>query len=72
MAQENWHLHVTPSPECVVRLTNMGPERPGGNRFKLEALTVRPGDYDMGEGMHRSGSEHANLIDSGVALGSAH
>ena len=53
-AQEDWHLHVTASPQCVVRLTNTGPERPGGNQFELAALTVRPGKLNGDEGTHLS------------------
>ena len=69
--QEHWNLRVTASPNCVVRLSNTGPERPNGNRFKLEALTVRPGEYFMGEGMHRIGSERDHAI-SGGTQGLAH
>ena len=65
-------MRVTADPECVVRLTNVGPERPGGSRFKLEALTVRPGDYFMGEGMHKWGSERARLVEQGGPLASSH
>ena len=59
------------APNCMVRLSNTGPERPNGNRFKLEALTVRPGELFMGEGTHRVGSERDYAI-SGGTQGSAH
>ncbi|KAK9833295.1 hypothetical protein WJX81_004179 [Elliptochloris bilobata] len=55
--KEHGHIKVTPSTECVVRFTNVAPERAGGNRFKLEAATVRPGSYYMGEGLYHFGSE---------------
>ena len=65
--QEHWHSKVTPSAECVVRLTNVGPKRAGGNRFKLEAFTVRPGAYHMVEGLFQMGSERFNLVEQGLS-----
>ena len=59
-AQEHWQLCVTASSECVVRLTNVGPKRPSGNRFKLEALTVWHRDLSMGKGVQLRGSERAS------------
>ena len=64
--QEHWHSKVTPSAECVVRLTNVGNVRVAGNRFKLEAFTVRPGTYHMVEGLHQFGSERFNLVEQGL------
>ena len=55
-------MKVSASPQCVVRLTNTGPERAGGNRFKLEAFMVRPGDLEVYEGMQKfDGSERAHI-----------
>jgi len=40
--QEWWHVRVSPSPACALRFTARPTGRPGGARFKLDALTVRP------------------------------
>lgn len=50
-SQEWWHIIVTSSPECVLRLTTQQPEREGRSRFKLEAITVRPRDTGRVEGL---------------------
>ena len=62
---------MTPSDECVVRLTNVGNVRVAGNRFKLEAFTVRPGTYHMAEGLHQFGSERFNMVEQGLYPGQA-
>ncbi|KAK9833339.1 hypothetical protein WJX81_007962 [Elliptochloris bilobata] len=69
--KEHWHVKVTASPECVVRLSNVAPERADGNRFKLEAFTVRPGDLYLGEGMYHFGSERYALVENGQSTSQA-
>ncbi|KAK9826476.1 hypothetical protein WJX81_003204 [Elliptochloris bilobata] len=44
--KEWWHMKVTQSSECVLRLTNAQATSSGGHKLKLEALTLRPAGVD--------------------------
>ena len=68
--QEWWHIKVTSSEQCVMRLTSQPTGRDGGSRFKVEAFTVRPQSIEnvegqAGNGTSLAGSEWAHAVEKG-------
>ncbi|KAK9836029.1 hypothetical protein WJX81_007152 [Elliptochloris bilobata] len=70
--KEWWHIRVSASEQCVVRLTSTPTGREGGSRFKVEAFTVRPqstGDNEEGiaGNVTAAGSEWAHNYEASRA-----